>query len=88
MDLKTILLITAVSAALLILLGRIFAAPLKLAMKVLLNTMLGFGSLLLLNATTALTGLQLGLNLFNAAVVGILGLPGMGLLLLIRWVLT
>ena len=43
---------------------------------------------MLLNATSALTGLSLGLNLFNALVVGVLGVPGLGLLLLVQWVFT
>lgn len=67
---------------------RLFAAPLKLALKVLLNSALGFGAVWLLNLTTAATGLSLGLNLFNAAIIGILGIPGFGLLLLVQWVLT
>ena len=67
---------------------RLFAAPLKLALKVLLNSALGFGAVWLLNLTTAVTGLSLGLNLFNAAIIGILGIPGFGLLLLVQWVLT
>lgn len=67
---------------------RLFAAPLKLALKVIFNSTLGFGALWLLNLTTAVTGLSLGLNIFNAAVIGILGVPGFGLLLLVQWVLT
>lgn len=67
---------------------RLFAAPLKLALKVLLNSALGFGAVWLLNLTTAVTGLSLGLNWFNALLIGILGLPGFGLLLLVQWVLT
>lgn len=67
---------------------RLFAAPLKLALKVVFNSALGFGALWLLNFTTAVTGLSLGLNIFNAAVIGILGVPGFGLLLLVQWVLT
>lgn len=67
---------------------RLFAAPLKLALKVLLNSALGFGAVWLLNLTTAATGLSLGLNLFNAVIIGILGIPGFGLLLLVQWVLT
>ena len=67
---------------------RLFAAPLKLALKVVFNSALGFGALWLLNLTTTVTGLSLGLNIFNAAVVGILGVPGFGLLLLVQWVLT
>ena len=62
---------------------RLFAAPLKLALKVVFNSALGFGALWLLNLTTTVTGLSLGLNIFNAAVIGILGVPGFGLLLLV-----
>ena len=67
---------------------RLFAAPLKLARKVAFNSALGFGALWLLNLTTSVTGLSLGLNWFNAIVIGILGVPGFGLLLLVQWVLT
>ena len=67
---------------------RLFAAPLKLAMKVAFNSALGFGAVWLLNLTTSVTGLSLGLNWFNALLIGILGLPGFGLLLLVQWVLT
>lgn len=67
---------------------RLFAAPLKLALKVAFNSALGFGALWLLNLTTSVTGLSLGLSWFNALLIGILGLPGFGLLLLVQWVLT
>ena len=67
---------------------RLFAAPLKLALKVAFNSALGFGAVWLLNLTTSVTGLSLGLSWFNAIVIGILGLPGFGLLLLVQWVLT
>lgn len=67
---------------------RLFAAPLKLALKVAFNSALGFGALWLLNLTTSITGLSLGLSWFNAIVIGILGVPGFGLLLLVKWVLT
>ena len=33
------------------------------------------------------TGIALGLNLWNALVIGVLGLPGFVLLLLVQWVL-
>ena len=67
---------------------RLFAAPLKLALKVAFNSALGFGAVWLLKLTTSVTGLSLGLNWFNALLIGILGLPGFGLLLLVQWVLT
>ena len=65
---------------------RLFSAPLKLALRVLFNSLLGFAALWLLNLTAGLTGISLGLNIFNALVIGVLGVPGFGLLLLLQWV--
>ncbi|QNL44515.1 pro-sigmaK processing inhibitor BofA family protein [Oscillibacter hominis] len=66
---------------------RLFRAPLRLALKLLVNTLLGFAALYLVNLTSAVTGLALGLNLWNALAVGVLGLPGLVLLLALQWVL-
>ena len=66
---------------------KLFSAPLKIALRVALNSALGFGALWALDLTTAYTGLSLGLNLFNALVIAILGVPGFCLLLLIQWIL-
>jgi len=65
---------------------RLFSAPLRLALRVLLNTLLGFAALLLINLTSSLTGFSLGLNLFNALTVGVLGVPGLTLLVLLKLV--
>ena len=59
--------------------------PLKMVLRVVLNSALGFGALWLLTATAAVTGISLGLNLFNALTIGVLGVPGLGLLLLVKW---
>ncbi len=66
---------------------KLFKTPLKLALRTVGNTALGFGALWALNLTTAYTGLSLGLNLFNALTIALLGVPGLGLLLLVKWVL-
>lgn len=66
---------------------RLLRSPLRLIMRVAMNTALGFVLVYLLNATTATTGLSLGLNWFNGLTVGILGVPGFALLLLLKWVL-
>ena len=66
---------------------RLFSAPLKVALRVLINSVLGFGALWLLNLTGGVTGIALGLNIFNPLTVGILGVPGLFLLLLLQWVL-
>ena len=67
---------------------RLFRSPLKLALQVLGNTLLGFGTLLVLNLSSSFTGFALGVNLLNALVIGILGVPGLGLLVLAQWLFT
>ena len=61
---KILLVLFAVFALLAVL--KLFAAPLKLAGKLLVNS--------------------LGLNLFNALVIAVLGVPGLALLILLRLV--
>ncbi len=65
---------------------RLFSTPLRLALKVLVNTLLGFAALFLLNLASGLTGFSLGMNLFNALIIGILGVPGLALLVLLKLV--
>ena len=87
MDLNQKLLAGLLAAFFLMALVRIFRTPLRLAMKVLGNTLLGFLALWGVQLTAGTTGIALGLNLWNALVVGVLGLPGLLLLLLTQWVL-
>lgn len=54
---------------------------------------LGFRSLVALGALAAMkaagagaVGLALGVNLFNALTLGLLGLPGLGLLWMLHWI--
>ena len=63
-------------------------APLRQITRAGANSLLGLGALLLVNLTAPLTGVSLGFNLFNALVTLVLGVPGLGLLLLVQWVLT
>ena len=66
---------------------RVFRTPLRLALKLLCNTLLGFLALWVVSLTSGFTGIALGLNLWNALVIGVMGLPGFVLLLLVQWVL-
>ena len=87
MDLNQKILAGLLAGFLLVALIRVFSVPLKLTLKLLANTLLGFAVLWLINCTAAFTGVSLGLNLWNALTIGILGLPGVLLLLLVQWVL-
>ena len=70
----------------------IFRRPLGWLLKLLARSALGLGFLALwaVGLTSGVTGIALGLNLWNALVIGVLGLPGFVLLLLFlfRWVGT
>ena len=83
MDLNQKIIAGLLAGFFLIALLRVFSTPLKL----LVNTLLGFLALWAVNLTAAFTGVTLGLNLWNALIIGILGLPGFVLLLLVRWVI-
>ena len=87
MDLNQKIIAAILAGFFLIALLRVFRTPLKIALKLLANTLLGFLALWAVNLTAGLTGISLGLNLLNALVIGILGLPGFVLLLLTQWVL-
>ncbi|MGM9537204.1 MAG: pro-sigmaK processing inhibitor BofA family protein [Candidatus Onthomonas sp.] len=50
-----------------------------------LRTLLGALFLHFLSLFGGIGGLTLGVNLFNALVLGVLGVPGLGLLLMLRW---
>jgi len=52
------------------------------------NALLGLAALFLVNASAGYTGVSLGFNLFNGLTAGILGVPGVVLLLLVQWVIT
>lgn len=74
----------AVTAALLaaVCLRRPLARLLRLGGK----TLLGLGFLALFRNAGALVGLTLGVNLPNALTLALLGVPGLGLLMLLGWV--
>ena len=79
---------TLILAAVIILLAvTIFRRPLKLLIRLVMNTIGGFIALFFINLLGQFVGITLGINWFNAIIVGIFGLPGLGLLLILRWLL-
>ncbi len=61
--------------------------PLKALGRLLGRTGLGLAFLALFSPIGQLLGAGLGVNLFNALVLGALGAPGFALLLMLKWVL-
>ena len=76
--------LTYVGAIVLIfLVGKIFLWPLKLVLKLAASSVIGGLAILIINALGAGFGLMIPLNLISAAIVGVLGLPGVMLLLIL-----
>lgn len=57
--------------------GKLMAKPLKLIAKILLNSLIGGALLVLLNIIGPTIGIGVPVNLINAFIVGVLGLPGL-----------
>ena len=80
------LLLAAIAVGLLVLLFKLLGKPLRWLAKLFINALLGFVALFLFNFFGDFVGLILGLNWFNAIVAGVLGVPGIVLLLLIKYI--
>lgn len=83
MDLTTILEIAAMIVAAYFFL-RLLSAPLKLAIKLLLHAGLGFLLLLVEEIIGGFFDFSLGINFVNCLVAGILGIPGVIIMVLIK----
>ena len=78
--------IPLVLAALLILTAlKIFTKPIRFVFKLLLNTLLGFAALMIINFLGQYFGIRIELNWLNAAVTGIFGIPGLAVLLIFNY---
>lgn len=63
----------------------ILRKPLKIILKLALNTLIGFLALFALNYLGGFIGVTIAINWINAVIVGVLGVPGVALILLLRW---
>lgn len=64
--------------------GRIFIVPIKKVLKLVINSVLGGISIFLINLVGANFGFHIGLNILTSILVGILGLPGVVCLVIIK----
>ncbi len=86
MDMSTeigILLAYGFGILVLYILGYLFLVPLKFLVKLIANSLLGGLVILIVNWVGAYWGLHIPLNFFSAVFIGILGLPGVALLLIL-----
>ena len=83
MDSKVILTFIACIAIILVF-GKRFLFPLKKIIKLICNSMIGLLIIFIINLVGKSFELHIGLNIINAIIVGLLGIPGAGLLIILQ----
>lgn len=68
----------------LIIIGKIFIMPLKKIMKLVMNSAIGAGLIYIINLVGANFNFHIGLNWFTIICSGILGIPGVILIIMLR----
>ena len=76
-----------ITAVLFFALLRLIALPIQWGLKVFLNSACGFFCLFLLNTVSGFTGIYFPINYVTVIIAGFLGLPGIGVLALLQFVL-
>ena len=66
------------------LIGRIFIVPIKIIAKLILNSVLGSVLIYIVNFIGGFYGFHIGLNLATAVFIGLLGIPGVVLLIVLK----
>ena len=64
--------------------ARVFFAPLKIILRFIINSLAGAGVLFLINLLKPVLNIYIGINAVSALIVGILGIPGLCLLMLLQ----
>lgn len=77
----------AVGLLMLYIVGRILIMPLKIVLRLVYNALVGGIALLLLNGLGGYIGLHIALNPVTAIITGFLGIPGIIMLLVLKYIL-
>ena len=83
MDTKAILTFIACVAIILIF-GKRFIVPIRIILKLVINSCLGMLIIFIINLIGQSFSFHIGLNILNAIIVGILGIPGAALLIILK----
>ena len=68
--------------------GRVFIVPIKKIFKLVINSILGGLTIFLINLIGGIWGFHIGLNIITSIFVGLLGIPGAGLLVILQIILN
>lgn len=81
-----ILVAACVLLAVVLVLSALFFKQVKGFFALILNTVAGWAGLYIFNTVFAATSLSLGVNIASASLVGVLGVPGLLLLIVLKFV--
>lgn len=83
MDTKIVLTFIA-CVAIIFIFGKSFILPIRIAIKLIINSCLGMLLIFIINLIGNSFSFHIGLNILNAIIVGILGIPGAALLVILK----
>ena len=66
-------------------LGRLLLTPMKFVLKLIYNVIIGSIVIIIINLIGRLIGFTLALNMVSALIVGTLGVPGLGLIIALKF---
>lgn len=81
-----VMIAVAMLFAVVLVLSILFFKQLKGFFALILNTVAGWAGLYIFNTIFAAAGLSIGINLASASVVGILGVPGLILMIILKFI--
>lgn len=87
MDNLYILLAWVAGIVLVLFFGKALKAPFKIALKLLVNSLIGGMVIIVINFLGQYIDFHISLNIFSALIVGTLGLPGVILLIVLKYLL-
>ena len=84
MDINNILIICGAIITLVVI-AKMFGIPFKKIIKLIINSILGGVLIFIINQTTSTFGIHIGLNVITSIFIGIFGIPGVLLLIAIKF---
>lgn len=82
MNINILVFVTCI--CLMFIIGKIFIVPIKWILKLVINSILGGILIWIINLIGGIWAFHIGLNAYTAILIGILGVPGVLLLILIK----
>ena len=67
--------------------GKLFIVPIKTILKLILNSIFGGITIFIINLIGSIWGFHIGLNLITSIFVGILGIPGVVVIIVLKLLL-